>query len=78
MSCIFIHTHTFLKNIYIKTHIYIFGTGRDWDDLVPCPVPSRPEEEFCPVPKLFGTEISRPEMPRNWTGRAGQDGMGNC
>ena len=54
---LYIHIH-FFKKIYIKSHIYIFGTGRDWDDLVPCP-----------VPKLFGTKISRLKMP--WDGTSG-------
>ena len=26
------------------------------------------KEEFCPVPNLFGTAISRPEIPRDGTG----------
>ena len=59
---IYTYTYIFFKKNYIKIHIYIFGTGQDRDDLVPCP-----------VPKLFGTEISRPEMPWDRMGRAGRE-----
>ena len=34
--------------------------------------PSR--SHFCPVSKIFGTGISRPERPRDGTGRLGWDG----
>ena len=73
---IYTYTYIFLKNIYIKTHIYIFGKGRDWDDLVPCPVPSR-------IGILSRPDLSRPETfrdrnfpPQNALGRDGTAGTG--
>ena len=44
-------------------------SGRDGIGTTMSCVPSRPEEKFCPVPKIFGTEISRPKLPRDGTGR---------
>ena len=40
----------FSKKNYINTHIFVFGTGKDWDD----PVPSRREI-------LSRPDLSRPE-----------------
>ena len=82
MSCIFIHTHTFfLKKNYIKIHIYIFGTGQDRDDLVPCPVPSR--RGILSHPNLSRPETfrdknfpSRNALGRDETGRDGRDRTG--
>ena len=73
------NTCLFLKKLYKYTYICIrYGTGLGR----PCPrVPSRPEEKFCPVPmcpvpKIFGTKISRPKMSWDWMGRPGRDGTG--
>ena len=49
-------------------HIYLYS-GRDGIGMTLSCVPSLPEEKFCPIPKLFGTKISRPKMP--WDGTAG-------
>ena len=66
----------FSKKNYINTHIFVFGTGQDWDDPVPCPVPSRREI-------LSRPDLSRPENFRdknfpsqNALGRDGTAGTG--
>ena len=72
-------TYIFEKKNYIKTQMYIFGTGQDRDDLVPCPVPSRRGI-------LSRPDLSRPEtfrdrnfpsqnaLGRDGTGGTGRDG----
>ena len=61
----------FSKKNYINTHIFIFGTGQDWDDPVPCPVSSRREV-------LSHPNLSRPEnfLSQNALGRDGTAGTG--
>ena len=65
----------FFKKIY-KKYVFIYS-GRDGIGTTSSRVPSRPEEKFCHVPKLFGIEISRPKMPWDGMGRAGRDETGN-
>ena len=67
-------THAF----FYKKYVFIYS-GLDGIGTTSSRVPSRPEEKFCTVPiclvpKLFETEISRPEMPWDEMGRAGRDG----
>ena len=52
-------THTFLKIYYIKTHTYIFETGRDQNDLIPCP--ARLEKAF------YRVSIYPTTMGKVWT-----------
>ena len=72
-------THAFFYKNYINSHIFVFGTERDLDDPVPCPVLSRREI-------LSRPDLSRPEtfrdrnfpsqnaLGRDGTGGTGRDG----
>ena len=60
---IYTYTYIFLKKIYKNTYLYI----RDGRGL------GRPRPVSRPVPKHFGTEISRPKM--HWDGTR-RDGTG--
>ena len=52
----------FLQKNYIKTHFCIRdGTGAGRPRAMSCP-----QEEFCPVPKLFGTRQARRDGTRNF------------
>ena len=53
-------THDFFfKKKYIKTQKYIFGTGRDRDDPILCPIPKM---NFVPSQKFSGWEKPRDGM----------------